>query len=101
MFACNFPGSRPIGAPREWNAELDGEVGTIFVMDITDVLSGHNIMASFYQPSPADLAALNAGGAIRLGIMGQRHPVFQLGVVTPAACAEAQLRPAWDMGEPI
>jgi len=99
--ACDFPGARRIGAPANWNADLDGPVGTIFVMDAVDTLSGMNFMYSFYQPTAEDLAALNAGGAIRLGIMGRAHPVFQLGVLTPAVCEQAQLRPMWNLGEPI
>ncbi|MCC4234516.1 hypothetical protein LL253_17735 [Sphingobium soli] len=80
MKACDFPGARQIGAPANWNAELDGAVGTIFVADAIDTLSGTNFMYSVYQPTEADLAALNAGGAIRLGIMG---------------------RSQWDLGEPL
>lgn len=101
MKACNFPGARRIGAPREWDADLDGEVGTIFVVDAIDTLSGMNIMYSVYQPTAEDLAALNAGGAVRLGIMGKSHPVFQLCVVTHQRCEQAQIEPMWDLGDPI
>lgn len=101
MKACNFPGARPIGAPRNWDADLDGAVGTIFVVDAVDTLSGMNIMYSVYQPTAEDLAALNAGGAIRLGIMGRSHPVFQLCVLTSERCVEAQLQPLWDLGAPL
>ncbi|MAM41698.1 MAG: hypothetical protein CL949_25055 [Erythrobacter sp.] len=101
MKACDFPGARRIGAPANWDAELDGAVGTIFVTDAVDVLSGQNFMYSVYQPTPEDLAALNAGGAIRLGIMGRAHPVFQLCVLTPRICEQADLRPMWDLGEPL
>lgn len=101
MKACNFPGARPIGAPKNWNADLDGSVGTIFVADAIDTLSGMNFMYSVYQPTPEDLAALNAGGAIRLGIMGRSHPVFQLCALTPTTCEAAQLEPLWDLGEPV
>lgn len=101
MKACDFPGARRIGAPANWDAELDGAVGTIFVTDAVDTLSGMNFMYSVYQPTPDDLAALNAGGAIRLGIMGRQHPVFQLCVLTPTVCKQADLRPMWDLGEPL
>lgn len=70
MKACDFPGARRIGAPANWDAELDGAVGTIFVTDAVDVLSGQNFMYSVYQP-------------------------------TPRICEQADLRPMWDMGEPI
>ncbi|RYM07999.1 hypothetical protein [Sphingobium cupriresistens] len=101
MKACDFPGSRRIGAPANWDADLDGSVGTIFVVDAVDTLSGMNLMYSVYQPTPEDLAALSAGGAIRLGIMGRSHPVFQLCVLTPERCADAGLKPMWDLGEPV
>lgn len=101
MKACNFPGARPIGAPKNWNAQLDGAVGTIFVTDGVDTLSGMNFMYSVYQPTAEDLAALNAGGAIRLGIMGRQHPVFQLCVLTAERCDAAHLEPLWNLGEPI
>lgn len=101
MKACNFPGARRIGAPKDWDAQLDGEVGTIFVADGVDTLSGMNFMYSVYQPTAENLAALNSGGAIRLGIMGQAHPVFQLCALTPELCAQIGLEPMWDLGEPI
>ncbi len=101
MKACNFPGARRIGAPKDWNADLDGEVGTIFVTDAVDTLSGMNVMYSVYQPTSEDLAALNAGGAVRLGIMGRSHPVFQLCVLSAPLCAQAGLQPTWDLGAPI
>ncbi|MBH1992477.1 MAG: hypothetical protein I8H86_06280 [Sphingomonadaceae bacterium] len=101
MKACDFPGARRIGAPANWDADLDGSVGTIFVTDAVDTLSGMNLMYSVYQPTPADLEALNAGGSIRLGIMGDRHPVFQLCVLTPGSRKQAQLEPMWDLGEPL
>ena len=101
MKACDFPGARRIGAPKDWDAELDGEVGTIFVADAIDMLSGMNMMYSIYQPTPEDLAALNAGGAIRLGIMGTRHPVFQLCALTRGLCDQVGLQPMWDLGPPI
>lgn len=101
MKACNFPGARRIGAPKDWDAQLDGEVGTIFVADGTDILSGRNFMYSVYQPTPEDLAALNAGGAIRLGIMGWEHPVFQLAALTPGLCDQIGLEPMWDLGPPL
>ena len=98
MQACNFPGARRIGAPRDWDAELDGEVGTIFVADAVDTLSGMNFMYSVYKPSAEEIAALLNGGAIRLGIMGRSHPVFQLAVLTPETCDKAELMPVWDLG---
>lgn len=101
MQACNFPGARAIGKPADWIPELDGECGTIFVIDHFDEHLAQNIMYSVYKPTEADLAALNAGGAIRLGIHGTGHPVFQMGVLTAPKCEEAGLVPMWDLGDPI
>lgn len=101
MKACNFPGARRIGSPTDWDQNLDGSCGVTFVTDAVDTLSGMNIMYSVYPPTSADLEAMNAGGAIRLGIMGRSHPVFQLAVLTPQVCERADLKPMWDLGEPI
>lgn len=98
MQACNFPGAEPLGVPRDWDTELDGEVGTIFVANAVDTLSGMNVMYSVYKPSADEIAALLNGGAIRLGIMGRSHPVFQLAVLTPETCERAELTPVWDLG---
>lgn len=99
--ACKFPGARTIGAPAQWDHTLDGECGTIFVTDAIDVQSGHNFMYSVYKPTEADLAALQAGGVIRLGIMGRSHPVFQLGVLGPELTERCEIEPVWDMGPVI
>jgi hypothetical protein len=101
MRACTFPGARAIGEPLDWVTELDGDCGTIYVVDAIDVQSGMNMMYSFYQPTPEDLAALNAGGCIRLGVMGRAHPVFQLGVFGPLSSKASGIKPAWDMGPVI
>ena len=98
MKACNFPGARVIGKPKGWDDTIDGECGSIFVTDAIDTLSGQNFMYSVYKPTPEDLAALQAGGVIRLGIMGRSHPVFQLGVLGPETASRAEIEPVWDMG---
>lgn len=101
MKACDFNGSRRIGKPRDWDDELDGGCGDIFVTDAIDTQSGHNFMYSVYRPTPEDLAALNAGGALRLGILGRSHPVFNMAVLGPHTCEESGVREAWDMGPVI
>lgn len=98
MQACNFPGARRIGAPRDWDAQLDGECGTIFVTDAVDTLSGQNFMYSLYKPTAEDLEALQAGGVLRLGIMGHAHPVFQMGVLSKRIADAAEIEPMWDLG---
>lgn len=98
MQVCRFEGDRPIGKPRDWVDDLDGECGVIYVADAVDTLSGHNFMYSVYKPTPEELAALNAGGALRLGIIGTSHPVFNLTVLGPHTCEVGGVRPVWDMG---
>lgn len=98
MIACDFPGSRRIGKPRDWVNELDGECGSIYVTDAVDMLSGQNFMYSVYKPTPDDIAALLNGGAIRLGIMGHSHPVFNLAVLSPEVVERAEIVEKWDMG---
>lgn len=98
MQACKFPGARTIGAPADWDQTLDGECGTIFVTDTIDTQSGMNFMYSVYKPTAEDLEALNAGGAIRLGIAGRVHPVFQMSVLGPDLVQRAEIETVWDMG---
>lgn len=101
MQACDFPGSRRIGAPRDWDHELDGECGAIFVVDSIDTLSGMNFMYSVYKPTDDEIEELKNGGVIRLGIMGKAHPVFQLGVLSAALARTVELEPKWDLGPVI
>mgnify|MGYP006385546029 FL=1 len=101
MQICNFPGARTIGPPRTWDADLDGECGTIFVTDAVDTLSGMNVMYTVYKPTAEDLESLNNGGVLRLGIMGSTHPVFNMCVLGPDVAARAELEPKWDLGLPI
>lgn len=37
-------------------------------------------VASYWQPTPAELALLNQGRAVRLLVLGATHPPLQLGV---------------------
>jgi len=96
----SFPGTRSIGKPADWINELDGNCGTIHVVDHFDEHLGHNIMYSVYKPTPEDIAAIVAGGGIRLGIHGTSHPVFQLGVLTHARMEQLDYIEHEDLGEP-
>ena len=99
MQVCTFPGARTIGKPRDWDDELDGGCGDIFVVDTVDVLSGLPIMYSFYKPTDADIEAFKNGGVLRLGIVGMKqHPVFNMTVFGPDITDQVQPRVVWDMG---
>ncbi|SFI59810.1 hypothetical protein [Albimonas pacifica] len=46
-------------------------------------VGGFNQMTSLWEPSPAERAALAAGGAVRLTILGSVHPPVMLAVQPP------------------
>lgn len=102
MKICSFPGSRRIGPPRDWDKELDGECGDIFVTDAIDTLTGLPVMYSVYRLSKDEIDALAAGGLLRLGIVGMKaHPVFQLGVIGPKTAALVNAKSEGDLGDVI
>ncbi len=101
MKILSFPGSRPIGKPADWITELDGNCGTIHVLDHFDEHLAQNIMYSVYKPTAEDIAAIVAGGGIRLGIHGTAHPVFQLGVVSAERMDQLDYVEHEDLGGPI
>jgi hypothetical protein len=96
-----LPGSRPIGAPQGWDQTLDGPCGVLFVIDAIEVQSGHNVMYSFYRPTPEDLEALQQGGMLRLGVMGLGHPVITFGVMGKSVVDAVQPAEGFDMGPVI
>jgi hypothetical protein len=69
--------TRNLGAPPDW----DGDLGKCNVLPIRDVqIEDSPFMISAWEPTPAELAALNAGGSIKLWVQGVRHPVVSLTV---------------------
>ena len=50
-------------------------------------IDGVNHMTSVWEPTPRELADLNAGGAVRLTILGNTHPPVML-TTQPAPEAE-------------
>ena len=57
MYACKFPGSRPLGKPRDWDESLDGPYGTIHITETVDTLTGLNVMYSCYKPADDEIEA--------------------------------------------
>lgn len=100
MRICDFEGARHIGKPKDWVDELDGPCGALPVLNAEDLLVG-NVMYSFYQPTLEDLAALNAGGALRMGILGTVHPVLRMCVAERDLCDAIGLTPLQDLGVPV
>lgn len=73
--------TRNLGAPPNWDPEKDGSCGHLPVRD--EVIDGLPYMTSRWEPTPAELADLNAGRPLELRIIGRNHPVVSL-VVVPA-----------------
>ena len=99
MRICDFEGARPIGKPKDWVEELDGECGTIYVTDSRDLQSGLPIMYSVYKLEDEEIEALKNGGLLRLGIIGHGgHTFFQLGVLSPDITNGIEVTPKGDLG---
>ena len=79
MIASHIRGeTRRPGAPEDWDENLDGPVVGLPIRDEVDLQSGHNVMYSLWYPTPEELAILNSGGGVRLGVMGYSHPVVNM-----------------------
>lgn len=61
-------------------AEKQDEYNALSIADINHPEYG-NVMASIWEPTPAELKILNEGGYIQLGIVGIVHPPVALHVV--------------------
>jgi hypothetical protein len=61
-----------LGAPKGWNPETDGACGHLAVRVVG------NVWESAWEPTPAELAALNAGGSVILRVVGGQPPVMLL-----------------------
>lgn len=53
-------------------AEGQDEYHVLAILD--EIVDGSPMMTSCWEPTPAELAHLNAGGAVRLTILGKHHP---------------------------
>lgn len=53
-----------------------------FALPITRLqyADGERAVASYWMPTPTELALLNAGRAVRLSVMGDTHPPLYIGV---------------------
>lgn len=67
------------GAPRNWNPEKDGRCGVLPIrVSPAEALSGTvavDYVESAWEPTPEELAWLNAGGQVVLRIIGWQPPV--------------------------
>jgi hypothetical protein len=66
--------TRLYGAPRGWNPETDGDCGGLWVRETQP---GRFIESeSAWEPTPEELAILNAGGSVILRVVGAQPPVM-------------------------
>jgi len=73
MIAARHPNAtRYLGAPAGWVPDEQGTCGHLAVADIPT--SAGPGMDSIWEPTPAELRALNRGGFVRLTILGSMHP---------------------------
>lgn len=82
--------TRAIGAPRNWDQQLDGVCGVLCVRDGIDLQSGARTMTSAWQPTNDDLRLLAEGLPVLLTIFGAVHPVVSLGLGQPSDQVEGQ-----------
>jgi hypothetical protein len=68
------------GAPKDWNPETDGNC-TGLAVRVTP-FTRNPYYESAWEPTPDELAALNAGGSVILRVFGGQPPV-QLYVEMP------------------
>lgn len=59
-----------LGAPKDWNPEVDGTCGVLPVRMVDGVC------LSAWEPTPDELVMLNAGGSVILQVVGGQPPVM-------------------------
>lgn len=73
--------TRVLGAPNGWDKTQQGPCGGLPVQDI-ETTAGPGMM-SVWEPTPEELARLNAGAKVSLLVLGQVHPPVSLSVGMP------------------
>ena len=83
MQTTNHPlADRVIGAPTNWDEALHGPCDALHVM--VAKIDNMRMLCSFWKPTPEELAELNAGGSVMVGLCTLEHPVITVRT-TPAA----------------
>jgi hypothetical protein len=71
--------TRYLGAPKDWQPEDDGPCAHLAIQDAA-LDGGTPVMVSAWEPTPGELAAMNAGKPVYLQIVGTAHPPVMLWV---------------------
>lgn len=79
MNPINHPNcTNRLAKPKNWDDSVNGECSSLPIsIEIFDAI---RFMCSYWKPTPQELAALNAGYSVKLGISGNSHPVVFIGV---------------------
>jgi hypothetical protein len=67
--------SHYLGAPPNWKPDENGPCGHLAIRTEGDPRQGRGWCESAWEPTPEELAALNAGGSVVLRVMGWQPPV--------------------------
>lgn len=70
--------TRRLGAPADWDKQRDGHCGGLAVRD--ERTTAGPGMTSAWQPTPEELARLNAGASVHLTVLGMVHPPVSMSV---------------------
>lgn len=82
MLIGRIPGAtRFLGAPANWNEQTDTHCAVLPILDYD--VDGNNVMASAWEPTPDEIAAIVAGAKVHLHIWGSGHPVVAMTVGQP------------------
>lgn len=74
--------TRVLGAPIGWTPETSGPCRGLPIRD--EANGDMPAMVSCWEPTPAELAALNNGGKVYLRIVGAGHPPVMIYALGPA-----------------
>jgi hypothetical protein len=75
--------TRVLGAPPGWTPESSGDCCGLAIRD--EASGDMPCMVSAWEPTPAELAALNAGGRVFLRVVGTGHPPVMVYAGSPDA----------------
>jgi hypothetical protein len=70
--------TRWLGAPPGWEPDKDGDCSHLAILDVE--AEGAPVMLSAWEPTPAELQALNAGASVYLQVRGSSHPPVNIWV---------------------
>ena len=66
-----------LGKPAGWDDQVNGECVTLPAVQAVTT-DGLHVYHTFYDPTPEQLARLNAGQPVRLSIYSRSHPVISI-----------------------